>query len=602
MKRKRKGCLLVFCVSMILNMLISIPALAAESSAMELTQEEKEYLKGKEVLRVAVVDGWRPYMYKSSEGTYSGFALDLLGTLQEENGISIQYVEAEDYERALELLKDGQADIAAFMETEGLQEDTQKGFVPYMTAPLQMITGTGAVLFEDRSLKAAVPAGVDYINFDKYGNIERMEFPTLEDCLKSVEKKQTDFIISDFYTAESLTRYAIAQTIVIKNIPQAYVTIGFLTGESEGVLQGILEKLRGSISDAEVVNSLTLHGDRLLNEPKIIKLMYSNSFIALNGVFILIFLAVFILLLYMKAHAERQSELYGHEQSYQLLADTFGQAGMEYDFLNDRLVLFGNRHDEIDIPEVVENLHDKLAKRELRITLTKEEFDKFCLNSEPGKTYQTEFQCGMRGEGWNWFSMIYIVVGSEESRRMQRRLLGVLVDAQKQHQTQEKLLEIGQYDKLTKVFNRAGAEALLVQALQNLGEYSQNVFLLMDVDKFKQINDTYGHLYGDEVLRALGRNMQEIFQGDTIVSRWGGDEFIMFVRGPGAEDELLRKRVEELRRRMKEFQYDGVAYPIGLSISGVVPKKGISLQDLFKKADEMLYRIKQEGRDDFRIQ
>lgn len=602
MKRKRKGCLFAFCVSIILNMITSVPALASGSSAVDLTQDEKGYLEEKKVLIVAVVDGWQPYMYKSSEDTYSGFALDILEDLQKQNGISIRYVEAEDYGKALELLKNGQADIAAFMEKEGLQEDVQKGFVPYMTAPVQMITGNDVVLFEERNLKAAVPTGADYINFESYGKIERMEFPTLEECFKSVEKKQTDFIISDFYTVESLTRYTMAQTIKVKNIPDSYVTIGYLTGESEIILQGILEKLRGSISEAEVADSLSLHGDRLSNESKIIKFIYNNTFIIFNGILIFIFSAIVILLLYIKVHAERQSELHSHEQSYQLLADTFGQAGMEYDFLNDRLVLFGNRHDEIDIPEVVENLHEKLENRELRITLTKEEFDKFCMNSEPGKTYQTEFQCGMRGEGWNWFSMIYIVVGIEESRRMQRRLLGVLVDAQKQHQTQEKLLEIGQYDKLTKVFNRAGAEALLVQALQNLGEYSQNVFLLMDVDKFKQINDSYGHLYGDEVLQALGRNMQEIFQGDTIVCRWGGDEFIMFVRGPGAEDELLRKRVEELRRRMKEFQYDGVAYPIGLSISGVVPKKGMSLESLFKKADEMLYQIKQEGRDAFRIQ
>lgn len=319
-------------------------------------------------------------------------------------------------------------------------------------------------------------------------------------------------------------------------------------------------------------------------------------------IFIIIFLiGTIILITYIRTRVKRRSELHGYEKSYRILADTFGQAGLEYDFQNDRLTVFGKKRDAVDIPEVVEKLHEKLKGRALRITLTEDEFNELCMNTEPGKTYQTEFQCGMKDNSWNWFTMAYIVIFSDESHHRPVRLVGCLMDAQKQHQTQEKLVELGQYDKLTGTFNRTGAEQQIIEALENLQEYSQNVFLLMDVDRFKQINDSYGHLCGDDVLREIGRNVNEIFQGDTIICRWGGDEFTMLVRGPGAEEGLLEKRIEELRRRMKEYKYKDKTYPIGLSIGGVIPVKGMSLEELFKQADDVLYEVKEKGRDSFLI-
>lgn len=599
MGRKRKGYILLFCVSVIFIMITSVPAMAAESRKLDLTPEEIGYLEEKKVLKVAVTDGWQPYVYENNTtDAYSGFAIDILDVLREEGKVSIEYVEAKNYEEAFLLLEDGRADVVAFTGKEGLVNETEEGFVPYITAPVQIITGNDMDIPEKQDLKAAVPTGIRHLKLEKYDNIKWLEYTTTEDCIKAVEKKQADFATGDLYTLKSFEGYFTFKDMTIKNIPDSYITVGFLTAASENTLQGILAKVRGSLSAKEISDSLNFHGDRLRDEHKIVSFIYFHVFDIINIFLIIVFLTIIIvILIYMKIRLDRPSEMHAYEQSYRMLADTFGQAGMEYDFQNDRLTIFGERRDEIDIPEVVDNLREKLKKRALRITLTGEEFDKFCTNSEPGKTYQTEFQCGMKGNGWNWFSMIYIVVGSEESHRRPHRLIGVLVDAQKQHQTQEKLVEIGQYDNLTQVFNRAGAETLIMQALQNLEEYSQNVFLLMDVDLFKQINDNYGHMCGDDVLRTIGHNIREIFQGDTIICRWGGDEFTMFVRGPGAAEELLEKRIEELRRRMKEYRYEDMPCPIGLSISGVIPKAGMTLQSLFIKADNALYQIKEEGRD-----
>lgn len=316
-----------------------------------------------------------------------------------------------------------------------------------------------------------------------------------------------------------------------------------------------------------------------------------------------IIFAVVILLLwrYIRKISKRYEALNKYEEGYLVLADSLVQTGLNYDFEKDRIELFGEKKGDLDIPEIVEDVHERLRRRELRITLTVEEFDELRTNMEPGKTYQKEFQCGMTEGGWNWFNMIYTVVFSENQGHKPVKLIGCLLDAQKQHQAQEKLVELGQHDLLTGVYNRAGAEGKIVDALQNLEEYEQNVILLMDVDRFKQMNDNYGHLCGDDVLKTIGNNIQEIFQGDTIICRWGGDEFLMFVRGPGAGRELIEKRIQELRNRMKQYRYEGKAYPVSLSIGGIVPLQGVTLEKVFKQVDRVLYEVKERGRDNYII-
>lgn len=289
------------------------------------------------------------------------------------------------------------------------------------------------------------------------------------------------------------------------------------------------------------------------------------------------------------------------KDTYRMLTDAFVQFGLTYDFQKDRLTIFSGNEEEIDIPAVVDNFHEKLRKHQLRMTLTEQEFDELCENARSGKTCQTEFQCGRKESGWNWYHMIYSVEHADEAGERPVRLTGCLLDIEKQHQRQEKLAKMGQIDSLTRVYNRTGGEIKLNEALNHLEEYSQNAFLLLDVDWFKQTNDKFGHLCGDDVLKEIGKNIRDIFQGDTIMCRWGGDEFILFVRGPGAEKDLLEKRIAELQDRMKRYRYGEIYYPIGLSIGGIVPKKGMTLRTLFGKADEVLYQVKENGRDDFII-
>lgn len=609
---EKRGKAFFLCISIILCLGHGIPALAVqtktdgkqEASGQEklFTAQESAWLQEKEELKVAVLHSWRPYIYKDTAG-YSGFAIDLLNILKEESGISITYLEAENYAQLLQMLEDKEVDLAACAIQRKLQGGADNCFIPWLESPVQLISHKDSRLYVKTQLRAARITGTEFLDLSEYDNITVMDFETMEECLEAVRSRQVDFAICDLYTSAPLINRLLVHDLTVKNVTEHYVTMGFQTSPDEPeILSGILGKLKGTLTTAQVSDRVFMHGERTQGLKGIVNYVYKHPFELLCALASISFTMILLLCIYIRIRLRQQSQLKGYEESYRMMADTFGYAGMEYDFRRDRLILFGERHAEVDIPELVENLHEKLRNCELRITLTEKEFDRLlCRPEDSAQACETEFQCGMREGGWNWFRMIYIVVCTEESHRRPIRMVGCLLDTQKQHATEEKLVEIGQYDKLTGVYNRVGADGLIKNALEYLEEYSQNVFLLMDVDYFKRMNDNHGHLCGDDVLRAIGRSLKEIFEGDTIICRWGGDEFIMFVRGPGAEMEILKKRIEELRRRMKEYEYEGASYPVALSIGGIIPVRGMKLNELFQQADEVLYRVKKKGRDGFLI-
>ena len=127
--------------------------------------------------------------------------------------------------------------------------------------------------------------------------------------------------------------------------------------------------------------------------------------------------------------------------------------------------------------------------------------------------------------------------------------------------------------------------------------------LLLDVDKFKQVNDTYGHLAGDRVLMRLGRLLSSRFRKEDLRGRWGGEEFVLALVGETAESarEILSRTAAELARI--DFEGDkGDSFRVTFSAGiAVAPPNGTQVEALLKQADERLYRAKANGRNRIEI-
>lgn len=151
-------------------------------------------------------------------------------------------------------------------------------------------------------------------------------------------------------------------------------------------------------------------------------------------------------------------------------------------------------------------------------------------------------------------------------------------------------------DRLTGLFNRETAEQAITDYLNDCGPEDAYCFLLLDVDRFKTVNDRYGHITGDAVLRHMGRSMRRSFRSGDILCRWGGDEYVIFLRGADDAEAIVR-RVESLRGRMAQCHVDGLCLSVTLSVGGAFGRGPGVLSELYRVADEALYKVKRQGRN-----
>jgi diguanylate cyclase (GGDEF)-like protein len=152
-------------------------------------------------------------------------------------------------------------------------------------------------------------------------------------------------------------------------------------------------------------------------------------------------------------------------------------------------------------------------------------------------------------------------------------------------------------DPLTGVANRRSFESALERAVEAPASEPFGLILL-DVDHFKRINDTYGHQAGDDVLVAVVERMESSCPADATVGRWGGEEFMVLVPGVRSDD-ALRAVAESIRRTVRDERLETRrgALAVTISCGGVLSSGGRDGEELVHAADAAMYRAKQTGRD-----
>lgn len=155
-------------------------------------------------------------------------------------------------------------------------------------------------------------------------------------------------------------------------------------------------------------------------------------------------------------------------------------------------------------------------------------------------------------------------------------------------------------DSLTGLYNRRYMEESLERELERAQRQGHEVAVVMlDVDHFKLLNDTYGHEAGDTMLKRISDQMKHFRSGSDVVCRYGGEEFVLIL--PDMTFEALKLRLEALRRDIEQMQvnFEGHILPIVTVSIGVArfPLDGLEPAELIRLADSAMYRAKQSGRN-----
>ena len=163
------------------------------------------------------------------------------------------------------------------------------------------------------------------------------------------------------------------------------------------------------------------------------------------------------------------------------------------------------------------------------------------------------------------------------------------------------LKEKSETDSLTGIFNRGACKELISNYIENKSNDLYGAFFIIDIDNFKGVNDNLGHKIGDDVLKDLADNLKRLFRKSDIVGRWGGDEFIVFMKDLDFSNlHVASKIATNLCNTMnKTVTYNDISQNISLSIGIVFTKDNINFTELYQKADEILYTVKENGKNGF---
>ena len=152
----------------------------------------------------------------------------------------------------------------------------------------------------------------------------------------------------------------------------------------------------------------------------------------------------------------------------------------------------------------------------------------------------------------------------------------------------DQLVARAERDSLTGLLNSETTRLRIGQQLDALAGGERGALLVVDVDCFKDVNDTHGHLVGDLVLADIARILRENFRIGDVVGRLGGDEFMVYLDRVGSTDVVLGK-CDRLRRAVERHEYPGTDCRVTISVGVVLAHAGDTFDDLYGRADEALY-------------
>ncbi|HVO60635.1 MAG TPA: sensor domain-containing diguanylate cyclase [Terriglobales bacterium] len=161
----------------------------------------------------------------------------------------------------------------------------------------------------------------------------------------------------------------------------------------------------------------------------------------------------------------------------------------------------------------------------------------------------------------------------------------------------ERVRQLAYIDGLTGIFNRRFFELRIGEEIERAKRFNAGMAVIMiDIDHFKRLNDEFGHLLGDEVLRQVSSIFSQHLRKIDVVCRYGGEEFVIVLSQTDAEHAI--KVAQKLRNLVGEWQFPGVPRPVYIS-AGVAtfPEHGTERDQLVKAADNALYTAKQTGRN-----
>ena len=541
-------------------------AIPVKAEGIAFTQEEKEYLAEAKVLKAVSIDGVAPHHYRDSKGEIKGIAINVLNEIAKITGITFEYYLYDSIDHA----SNSDFDIVFGLS----RQYVQPGII--LTAPY---LESETVLYYHKALDPNQLGDKIYAGI-KGGSLpegiseeQTVYFGTREASLDAVNAGKADYGFGNAYSVAFYTLQNGYENIF--TIPMGKEDRAYCVGipEENALLLSIINKSIAAI-DQKRMDALILEVasqvERKVTLPTVLD-TYGKEIFAL-AVLIMAVMAYFV---FSSTRAKNRYRM--ENKRYRLLAQLSNEYLFEYQIKGDRLQVAEKLHEGIDFDHNEGDIKD-LLKRSLNEP-----------DGESGEQKSYNIKLPLNNGGVGTFRVLFSCLRDGVGRI--HSVMGKFVDISEEEKEKEQLIAQAQLDGLTGLYNAVATKEAVIKSISSKGAGKTDAFLIIDCDRFKEINDTHGHLMGDEALKNISNGLRLTFRQSDIIGRIGGDEFCVYMHDiPSAE--FVRSKCQQLANSIRESIE---AFPTDVSIGIAVLNEPATYESLFKQADDALYAAKGNG-------
>ena len=299
--------------------------------------------------------------------------------------------------------------------------------------------------------------------------------------------------------------------------------------------------------------------------------------------------------------AELEQQLRIEREKYRIIADNTNCGLWEYDIEHKRLDQSKKLDGKwSDTNMIIENYRETVKSWGILHPEDVGVFDMYCDSMDRGdKDFQYDLRAITDEYTFKWLRYIGTTIYDSKGKAL--KVIGKTLDVTKKKNDRAALERKAAQDPLTHLYNKAYTKEMIDEHISEIGAKGNHVLYIIDIDNFKNINDRWGHLYGDYVLETFAEKIKSSFHAGDIIGRIGGDEFVVFcpyIADSHSAATTIAKRLLTNASEIELKNNEKLTISVG---AAVFPKHGHTYDALYKSADIALYEAKRSGKNCFSL-